>query len=44
MREHVSTTEEPWYTKKDFMASLAYYDMLKPSCINAATAASGRDR
>merc|ERR1719456_1370770 len=34
-QEHVSTTEDLLYTKKELTASLAYYDRLKPSCINA---------
>merc|ERR1719450_888877 len=34
-QEHVSTTEDLLYTKKELTASLAYYDKLKPSCINA---------
>merc|ERR1719450_906894 len=34
-QEHVSTTEDLLYTQKELTASLAYYDKLKPSCINA---------
>jgi prefoldin subunit 5 len=41
-QEHVSTTEDLLYTKKELTASLAYYDKLKPSCINAAVSYEDR--
>merc|ERR1719379_1727389 len=41
-QEHVSTTEDLLYTQKELTASLAYYDKLKPSCIDAAVSYEDR--